>query len=53
MPYNPIGVLYKGTSADVIARDVLSKWVQVVIPNSDETGWVSIQTRIFQIEWRI
>ena len=44
MPYNPVGVLYKGTSADVIARDVLSKWVQITIPNSDETGWVSIQS---------
>ncbi len=44
LPYNPVGVLYKGTSADVIARDVLSKWVQVAIPNTDQTGWVSIQT---------
>lgn len=44
LPYNPIGVLYKGTSADVIARDVLSKWVQIIIPDSDVTGWVSIQS---------
>lgn len=44
MAYNPISVLYKNTSTDVIARDVLSKWVQVVIPDSDITGWVSIQT---------
>lgn len=44
LPYNPIGVLYKGTSADVIARDVLSKWVQIIIPDTDETGWVSIQS---------
>lgn len=43
-PYNQIGVLYKGTSADVIARDVLSKWVQIIIPDSDITGWVSIQS---------
>ncbi len=44
MAYNQIGVLHKDTSADVIARDVLSKWVQVVIPDSDKTGWVSLQT---------
>jgi len=42
--YNPINVLYKGTSAPVIQRDVLSNWVQIIIPNSNETGWVSIQT---------
>ncbi len=44
MPYNQIGVLHKGSSADVIARDVLSRWVQVVLPDSGATGWVSIQT---------
>ncbi len=44
MAYNPIGVLYKNTSTQVIARDVLSRWVQVIVPNSDETGWVSIQS---------
>ncbi len=44
MAYNQIGVLRKDTSADVIARDVLSKWVQVVIPGSDKTGWISLQT---------
>ena len=42
--YNPIGVLYKDTSAPVLKRDVLSNWVQIIIPNSDNTGWVSIQT---------
>jgi len=42
--FNPIGVLYKDTSAAVIMRDVLSNWVQIIIPNSDKTGWVSIQT---------
>jgi hypothetical protein len=44
MAFNPIDVLYKDTSAKVIARDVLSNWVQIIIPNSDKTGWVSIQT---------
>ena len=44
MAYNPIGVLYKDISAAVIRRDVLSNWVQIIIPNSDNTGWVSIQT---------
>jgi hypothetical protein len=44
MAFNPIGVLYKDASAEVIARDVLSKWAQIKIPNSNKTGWVSIQT---------
>jgi hypothetical protein len=53
MAFNPIGVLYKNTSAEVIARDVLSNWVQVKIPNSDKTGWVSIKTEYSQIEGEI
>ena len=53
MAFNPIDVLYKDTSAKVIARDVLSKWVQIKIPNSDKTGWVSIQTQYSQIEGEI
>lgn len=50
MAYNPIGVLYKNTSTDVIARDVLSNWVQVVIPDSDKTGWISVQTEYSQLD---
>lgn len=51
LPYNPIGVLAKGASAQVIAQDVLSKWVQINIPNSDNsTGWVSIQTIYSKID---
>jgi hypothetical protein len=50
MAFNTIGVLYKNTSAKVIARDVLSDWVQIEIPNSDKTGWVSIQTDYSKIE---
>jgi hypothetical protein len=50
MAYNPVGVLYKNTSTKVIARDILSDWAQIKIPNSSETGWVSIQTDYSQIE---
>ena len=50
MAFNTIGVLYKDTSAEALARDVLSNWVQVKIPNSEQTGWVSIQTDYSQIE---
>jgi len=50
MAYNPTGALYKNTSAEVIARDVLSNWVQIKIPHSNQTGWVSIQTEYTQIE---
>jgi hypothetical protein len=53
MAFNPIDVLYKDTSAQVIARDVLSKWVQIKIPNSDKTGWVSIQTKYSQLDGEI
>jgi hypothetical protein len=44
MAFNPIGVLYKNSTAVVIGRDVLSKWVQIIIPDSKNTGWVSVQT---------
>ena len=51
MAFNPIEVLYKDTSANVLARDVLSKWVQIKIPKSDgQTGWVSIQTQYSLVE---
>ena len=50
MPFNSIAVLYKDVSAEVIAHDVLSNWVQIKFPNSDQTGWVSIQTQYSMIE---
>jgi len=53
MAFNPIDVLYKDISAKVIARDVLSKWLQIEIPNSDQTGWVSIQTKYSKVEGEI
>lgn len=49
MAYNRIGVLKKGESAEVIAQDVLSKWVQINIPNSELTGWVSLMTNYSEI----
>ncbi len=48
--YNPIGVLREGTSAVVIARDMLGEWAQIVLPNSEATGWVSVLTRYSKIE---
>jgi hypothetical protein len=50
MAFNPVGVLYKDTSVKVLARDVLSNWVQVKVPNSEKTGWVSIKSEYSQIE---
>ncbi|MBI5841826.1 MAG: SH3 domain-containing protein [Chloroflexi bacterium] len=45
LAYNPIGVLAKGESASVLARDILSDWVQISIPSQPgQTGWVSIMT---------
>lgn len=48
--YDRIGVLTKGTSAEIIGQDVLSKWVQVNVPDSDRTGWVSIMTEFSQVD---
>jgi hypothetical protein len=53
MAFNPIDVLYKDTTAEVIARDVLSNWVQIKIPKSDRTGWVSIKTQYSKVEGEI
>lgn len=50
MAFNPIGVLYKNTSVKVLARDVLSDWVQIEIPDSTKTGWISVQTDYSQID---
>lgn len=50
-PYDRIGVLSKGESAQVIGRDLLSKWAQIQIPGSDEvTGWVSLLTEFTEIQ---
>ncbi|GJQ35926.1 MAG: hypothetical protein JETCAE01_19360 [Anaerolineaceae bacterium] len=48
--YNRIGLLQKGETAQVIGRDVLSKWVQVIIPNTEFTGWVSLLTPFTKLE---
>ncbi len=50
MAFNPIGVLYQGATAEVLAHDVLSKWAQIAVPNSDQIGWVSLMTQYSQIE---
>lgn len=44
LPYNQIGILKNGDSAAVIGQDVLGRWVQIEIPGSARTGWVSIMT---------
>lgn len=50
-PYDRIGVLNKGETAQVIGRDVLSKWVQIQIPGLDgTTGWVSLLTEFSEIQ---
>lgn len=48
--YSRIGLLSKGSSADVIGQDMLSKWVQVNIPGIDATGWVSLLTPYSQLD---
>jgi len=53
LAYNPTGILYKDTSAKAIARDVLSDWIQIIIPGSENTGWVSIQTRYSRVDGNV
>jgi hypothetical protein len=48
--FNPIAVLYKDTSAKVIAHDVLTKWAQIIIPGTDKTGWVSLLTNYSSVK---
>jgi hypothetical protein len=50
LPYDQIGVLYKGASAVIIGQDVLARWVQIHIPDSERTGWVSMMTDFSAIE---
>ncbi len=50
MAYNPISVLYKDTSTQVIARDVLSRWAQVIIPDSDKMGWIYVKSEFAKVE---
>lgn len=48
--YDRIAVLKSATSAVVIGQDMLSKWVQVQIPGSEQTGWVSLLTPYSQLD---
>lgn len=48
--YDRIGLLKSGESAEVIGRDILSKWAQVNIPGKEATGWVSLLTPFTRIE---
>ncbi|GAB4546980.1 MAG: hypothetical protein Fur002_22560 [Anaerolineales bacterium] len=50
MAYNPIGVLYEGSSAAVLGHDPLFKWAQVNLPNGGAQGWVSLQTQYSQVD---
>ena len=50
MPYNPIGFLRKGVSAQVLAVDVLSNWAQINVPDMDTTGWVYLHTPYSKID---
>lgn len=48
--YDRINLLKNGTSAVVIGQDMLSKWVQIQIPNTEYTGWVSLLTPFSRID---
>jgi hypothetical protein len=50
MAFNTIGVLYKDTSAKVLARDVLNNWAQIQLPNSNKTGWIYVKSDFLRIE---
>jgi hypothetical protein len=45
LAFDALSVLMEGQSAKALARDVLSKWLQIRLPdNPQKTGWVSIQS---------
>jgi hypothetical protein len=45
LAFDAVSVLTDGQSAQTLARDVLSKWLQVQVPDDPEkTGWISIQS---------
>lgn len=45
LAYDAVSVLMDGQSVRALARDVLSKWLQVQVPDDPQkTGWVSIQS---------
>ena len=48
--YDRIGILKSATSANVIGQDMLSKWVQIQIPGTELTGWVSLLTPYSRID---
>ncbi len=49
--FNPIGALLDGQSATALARDVLSEWVEIGLPDQPgKTGWVSVQTQFTTID---
>ena len=50
LEYDRIGALTKGSSASIIGQDVLSKWVQITIPDSERTGWVSNMSSLTRID---
>lgn len=39
-----------GDSAVAIGRDMLSKWIQIQIPDSEATGWVSLLTQYTKLD---
>lgn len=45
LAFDAVSVLMQGQSATALARDVLSKWLQIPLPDDPEkTGWISIQS---------
>lgn len=51
LAFNPIGALLQGQSARALARDVLSEWLQIRLPDQpSQTGWVSIQSQFTRVD---
>ena len=50
LAFNPIGVLYEGTTVTAVGRDILSRWLQIGQPTQAvPMGWISIQTRYSKV----
>ena len=54
LAFDPVSVLMDGQNAVALARDVLTGWLQIRVPDRpDATGWISIQTRFVVVRGEV
>jgi hypothetical protein len=51
LAFNPVSVLMKGQTAVATGRDVLSRWIRIVLPGDpSKIGWVTIVTDYTEVK---